>query len=222
MDIGSKLKNSRKNAGLTQEAVAEKIGISRQTLSNWENNKSYPDVVSVIHLSDLYSISLDELLKEDQGMMMHIEETTNEVKSRQKFSKLVQVIAYLVIWAVAIIVFWLGGRVDAMGYSLVVLWFVLPVSTFIISIFIGKDDGWANYKWLMLLFFGVMYMLAEFATFKLANAIAFHKTNLPEITNMLPGILCSAAGLLVGTVVRVIIISRNRGELQTKYSNSIF
>lgn len=216
MDIGSKLKNSRKNAGLTQEAVAEKIGISRQTLSNWENNKSYPDVVSVIHLSDLYSVSLDELLKEDAGMMKHIEETTNDVKSRQKFSKLVQVIAYLVIWAVAITVFWLGGRVDAMGYSLVVLWLVLPVSTFIISIFIGKDDDWANYKWLMLIFFGVMYMLAEFATFKLANAVAFHKTNLPEITSMLPGMLCSAAGMLVGTVVRNFSDKNKKRLLQHK------
>lgn len=137
-------------------------------------------------------------------MMKHLEESTNEVKSRQKFAKLIQVLAYLVIWAVAIIVFWLGGRVDAMGYSLVVFWLVLPVTTFIISIFIGKDDGWANYKWLMMLFFGVMYMLAEFATFKLANAVAFNKTNLPDLENMYPGLLWSAAGLLVGTVVQVV------------------
>ena len=204
MDIGSKLKNSRAKAGLTQEAVAEQIGVSRQTLSNCENNKFYPDVMSVIRLSDLYAVSLDELLKEDKGMMKHLEESTNEVKSRQKFAKLIQVLAYLVIWAVAIIVFWLGGRVDAMGYSLVVFWLVLPVTTFIISIFIGKDDGWANYKWLMMLFFGVMYMLAEFATFKLANAVAFNKTNLPDLENMYPGLLWSAAGLLVGTVVQVV------------------
>lgn len=57
MNIGNKLKNSRAKAGLTQETVAEKVGVSRQTISNWENNKSYPDIVSVISLSDLYSVS---------------------------------------------------------------------------------------------------------------------------------------------------------------------
>lgn len=204
MDIGNKLKNSRAKAGLTQETVAEKIGVSRQTISNWENNKSYPDIVSVINLSDLYSISFDEMLKEDMGMIKYLEESTNIVKSRQKFSKTIQIIAYLVIWAISIIVFWIGGSLDAMGYSLVVFYLVLPVTTFVISIFIGKDDSRSNYKWLMLLFFGVMYMLALYATFSLANAIAFEKTNLPEMRDMLPGILCSAAGLLIGTIVNAV------------------
>lgn len=62
MEIGQKLKSARVEAGLTQETVAEKIGVSRQTISNWENNRYYPDIISVISLSDLYSISLDELL----------------------------------------------------------------------------------------------------------------------------------------------------------------
>ena len=66
MEIGSRLKNARSEHGLTQEQVAEELGVSRQSISNWENNRSYPDIVSVIKLSDLYSISLDELLKEDK------------------------------------------------------------------------------------------------------------------------------------------------------------
>lgn len=51
---------------MTQENVAEKINVSRQTISNWENEKSYPDIISVIELSNLYSISLDDLLKGDE------------------------------------------------------------------------------------------------------------------------------------------------------------
>ena len=62
MEIGKKLKNARIEAGLTQEKAAEKIDVSRQTISNWENEKSYPDIISVIELSNLYSISLDDLL----------------------------------------------------------------------------------------------------------------------------------------------------------------
>ena len=84
MEIGKKLKDARMKSGFTQETVAEKINVSRQTISNWENEKSYPDIISVIALSDLYSTSLDDLLKGDREMMEHLEECTNVVKSTQK------------------------------------------------------------------------------------------------------------------------------------------
>ena len=84
MEIGKKLKNARVQSGMTQENVAEKINVSRQTISNWENEKSYPDIISVIELSNLYSISLDVLLKGDEKMIEHLEESTNVVKSNKK------------------------------------------------------------------------------------------------------------------------------------------
>ena len=63
MKIGVKLKEARLQAGLTQENVAEEIQVTRQTISNWETEKSFSDIVSVIKLSTLYNISLDKLLK---------------------------------------------------------------------------------------------------------------------------------------------------------------
>ena len=84
MEIGKKLKDARMRSGFTQESVAEKVNVSRQTISNWENETSYPDIISVIELSNLYSISLDELLKGDEKMMEHLEESTNVVKSTRK------------------------------------------------------------------------------------------------------------------------------------------
>ena len=48
MEIGKKLKDARMRSGFTQESVAEKVNVSRQTISNWENEKSYPDIISVI------------------------------------------------------------------------------------------------------------------------------------------------------------------------------
>ncbi|WP_025162818.1 helix-turn-helix transcriptional regulator [Paraclostridium bifermentans] len=84
MEIGNKLKKSRLESKLTQEKVAEEIQVSRQTISNWENEKSYPDIVSVIKLSDLYNISLDELLKGDSEMIKHLDESTNIVNSNKK------------------------------------------------------------------------------------------------------------------------------------------
>ena len=84
MKIGDKLKKARMDKKLTQEEVAEKIFVSRQSISNWENNKTYPDIVNVIALSDLYQISLDELFKGSDNFMKHLEESTDIVKSNKK------------------------------------------------------------------------------------------------------------------------------------------
>ena len=102
MEIGKKLKNARIKAGLTQEKAAEKIDVSRQTISNWENEKSYPDIISVIALSDLYSVSLDELLKGDQKMAEHLEESTNVVKSNKKLTGAILLNIVLMILLIAL------------------------------------------------------------------------------------------------------------------------
>lgn len=97
MEIGKKLKDARINSGFTQEKIAEKINVSRQTISNWETEKSYPDIISVIKLSELYSISLDDLLKGDKKMIEHLEESTNVVKSNQKLSIAIAINVFLLI-----------------------------------------------------------------------------------------------------------------------------
>lgn len=84
MKIGDKLKDARLKKSMTQEEVAEKLFVSRQSISNWENNKTYPDIGNVIALSDLYEISLDELLKGSDNFMKHLEESTDIVKSNKK------------------------------------------------------------------------------------------------------------------------------------------
>ena len=102
MEIGKKLKNARIEAGLTQEKAAEKIDVSRQTISIWENENSYPDIISVIALSDLYSVSLDELLKGDQKMAEHLEESTNVVKSNKKLTGAILLNIILMILLIAL------------------------------------------------------------------------------------------------------------------------
>ena len=103
MEIGKKLKEVRMKSNLTQEQVAEKLFVSRQTISNWENEKSYPDIISIIKLSDLYSISLDELLKGDQKMIEHLEVSTDIVKSNKKLlgAIIINIILLLVLLIVA-------------------------------------------------------------------------------------------------------------------------
>ena len=202
MDIGQKLKQARAAAGLTQEQAAGALGVSRQTVSNWENCRSYPDVAMVLAMSELYRVSLDELLKGDRKMIDHLEQSTDTVASRNRLARRITVLAFLVVWALVILTFWLGGRQDAMGYALVNLYLVLPVTTLAASAAVGLDEGWRGVRWLMLLFFGVLYMLAPYATFSLANMASFEQLRLPEAAAMLPGILCAAAGMGIGCLVR--------------------
>lgn len=84
MQIGAKLKAARTQSGLTQEQVADRIQVSRQSVSNGENERNFPDIISVIRLSELYGISLDMLLKGDEAMMRHLDTSTNVVKSNRK------------------------------------------------------------------------------------------------------------------------------------------
>ena len=84
MTIGELLKEARLQAGMTQEKVAEAIGVSRQSISNWENDKTYPDVINVIALSELYQVSLDYLLKGSKDYMKHLDESTDIVKSNKE------------------------------------------------------------------------------------------------------------------------------------------
>ncbi|WP_317335564.1 helix-turn-helix transcriptional regulator [Streptococcus orisratti] len=84
MNVGQKLQMARNKQELTQEQIAQQLQVSRQTISNWENNKSYPDIVSLITLSELYQISLDQLLKGDKAMIEHLSKSTNTVASNRR------------------------------------------------------------------------------------------------------------------------------------------
>ena len=81
MKFGEKLKAARVRTDLTQEAVAKRIGVSRQSLSNWENDRTYPDLASVLKLSDLYGLSLDDLLREDMELRRRMDEKKQRAKN---------------------------------------------------------------------------------------------------------------------------------------------
>ena len=69
MELGNKIKYYRGEKELSQEELAERVYVSRQTISNWENNKSYPDINSIVLLSEIFGISIDNLIKGDVEQM---------------------------------------------------------------------------------------------------------------------------------------------------------
>lgn len=73
MSIGKSIWNIRKEKGMSQEKFGELFHVTRQTVSNWENEKSYPDLNTLVKISDMFEISLDKLLKEDWEMVRTID-----------------------------------------------------------------------------------------------------------------------------------------------------
>ena len=69
MELGNQIKKYRSELQISQEQLADRIYVSRQTISNWENEKSYPDVNSLVLLSEVFQTSIDKLIKGDIEIM---------------------------------------------------------------------------------------------------------------------------------------------------------
>lgn len=78
MELSQKLQHRRKEMNLTQEEVAEKIHVSRQTISNWETGRTLPDINSLVLISNIYDISLDNLIKEDIEVIKQLSSDTKQ------------------------------------------------------------------------------------------------------------------------------------------------
>ena len=85
MSLGNNLFHARKKKGLSQEDVAEKLGVSRQTISKWETDETLPDIRQAKKLSTLYDLSLDELIEyniDEKEIQDMIDKTSDEVSKK--------------------------------------------------------------------------------------------------------------------------------------------
>lgn len=91
MSLGSSLFNARKKSGLSQETVAEKLGVSRQTISKWETDETLPDICQSKKLSVLYHLTLDELIAFDvdvKELEQVVKNTSEETAQKVDWTKL--------------------------------------------------------------------------------------------------------------------------------------
>lgn len=72
MIFSEKLKAERNKKGWTQDELAEKLFVSRQSVSKWENNQNYPSIEIIIKISDLFGITIDELLRSDEELTKQV------------------------------------------------------------------------------------------------------------------------------------------------------
>ena len=126
MDIGNQIKKFRTNLQLSQEMLAEKMCVSRQTVSNWETQKSYPDVHRLLQLGALFQVSLDQLLEGDiERMRQQVEQ--KEIDKLNRYSAVYAVFLPVTVLAAVPLVKWWG-----LGGAL--LWTVLLGATLIFAL----------------------------------------------------------------------------------------
>lgn len=94
MKLGQTITEIRKERGMTQEEFAAIFHVTRQTVSNWEKEKSYPDLQTLVDMSDEFRISLDVMLKEDKRM---VKKVTKEIKFGKHIKR-------IMIWSISILI----------------------------------------------------------------------------------------------------------------------
>ena len=130
MELGSQIKKYRDELSLSQDALAEKLYVSRQTISNWENDKSYPDVKSLLLLSEVFQTSVDNLIKGDVEIMR---EQVN-AEDRRDFEKVGKV--YVALLFTMIISF--VPLIRFLKVVGVVIWVVIMLATVYAAIVVEK------------------------------------------------------------------------------------
>lgn len=230
MEIGSKLKAARLNAGVTQEEAAQKLVVSRQSLSRWENGRAYPELSYVIKMSSLYGLSLDELLRDKNAYVGFIQKSTRksigqsathhsaaantEKKSRRvTVTMILELIALLAIWAGFSLHYYytytiaypkgvpFNAEPDVLGYHIVVYIFLLPPLIVLISGFIGADPGWKRDKWFLIPVIAFSGQLILTLTFGEQNSLFGHDFFTIFISLTLPESILSLGGMFAGTFI---------------------
>ena len=132
MELGKQIKKYRNEKSLSQEALADKIYVSRQTISNWENDKSYPDVNSLVLLSKVFSVSLDELIKGDVEKMT---EQINNISGQKEYERLSMAFTVLLL---AIIITPIP-LVHFLSYVGMVIWIVILEAGIFVAYRVEKE-----------------------------------------------------------------------------------
>ncbi len=149
MNIGTEIKKRRAQMNLSQEELAEKVYVTRQTVSNWETEKSYPDIHSVLLLSQVFGTTVDALLKEDI-VKMKSEINQNEIKRFNKYSGIFSIllIAVILLTAPLIVLLQVEGMVPLKVTGIIVivlLWAVTMVYAVKVEK-IKKENNISTYK----------------------------------------------------------------------------
>lgn len=107
MELGKQIRMYRLENKLSQEELADRIYVSRQTISNWENDKNYPDINSLVLLSEVFKVSLDKLIKGDIEIMKDVIKK-EEVDKMNHYGRIYTIMFIVTVVSAVPLFMWLG------------------------------------------------------------------------------------------------------------------
>lgn len=135
MEIGNQIRIHRTTRGLSQEDLAAKIYVSRQTISNWETDRTYPDIQSLLLLSALFDVTIDSLVKGDVEVMKEVVDASTMKK-----------LSYVMIITVLLAVVLIGPCFKLWGWYGMILPFVLWAIGMVASVILENMKKKHNVK----------------------------------------------------------------------------
>ena len=186
MEIGNRIKKYRESSNLSQEELADKIFVSRQTLSNWENNKFYPDIKSITMLSNIFDVSLDDFIKGD------LEEMKERIKESDKnnFKVLSWIYTFeLLIMVLSAYPLMIKGGIIGIG-----IWIIIVIITITTSFKIEKLKNQYN-----------IHTYKEIVAFYDDKKLSHDERNVELGKRKYQGIILAACSALIAIIVMIIM-----------------
>ena len=201
MSIGARLQKARIAACLTQEQAAERLQVSRQTISNWENDKTLPDVSYAKDISLAYAVSLDELIS-GAAMSVTTDDVSEKIADQTELGKACLGI-YLFLWVGSLLFFWIFGTGGgfAMFYAIFVYGILFHAGSGLVAFLFGLFDCWPMNRLQLVLLFGIGQMLLPWLTYSLCNTFTSGNINPLSWEAFVSGIVIGAVCMALGRFV---------------------
>ena len=149
--LGANIASYRKRSGMTQAKLAEQLNYSDKAVSKWERGESMPDVLTLVQLSELFDISVDELLRDpneipvhESGPIEHAMEAAVEKTLKRKANKrVILCLSSLLVWFVALLVFVIVSSLD-IPRSWIAFLYAIPADAIVQ---LSLRSAWRDFRW---------------------------------------------------------------------------
>lgn len=200
LEFKDKLKQIRKYYSITQESLAESLNVSRKTVSSWENGRNYPDIPTLLKISNIYELSLNDLLNDDYELLELYKE---EGKTKNKNIK-INKISYIL----NIILLFLSyfNIINPIHYKLPLFTFLILIN---LIVWIVTNDDWKYLKYkkmklyiTAILFFVLQFNLQLSTSNDLVHSILNHSVNTYNIGEII-GIFLRSITILISFLILI-------------------
>lgn len=180
--IGANIAAYRKRSGLTQAGLAEKINYSDKAVSKWERGESIPDVLTLMQLTRLFDITMDELLSDPDelpGNPCSLEAAMTQISEkalkRRPNKNIILALSSTLVWAVALLAFVILSSFDAAEkYSYLLFFYAIPVNAIVL---LSLRSVWHDFRWNKALISIIVwgFLLSIYVTFHVVLCYNFWK-----------------------------------------------